>query len=295
MSTTVRSKLGSPSIGSAISSLPTVLSCGVTASSMARLRRARSHTGSVLGFPPRSGGRRPHPSARLVGHEPARRTYDALVVDAGDARRRLGGGRPHDRRRPGQGRGGDAAGARASRATRSTCWACRPPSPWPGGAPVSPLRALTGRRSASRRRAATAAASASSAYLPRGQKNPRRPSLGLRGTTWVWRWGTLWLIRLLMATNDPAAPDARRSIARASRCARGEVRAEQLGRQVGAASRRARAAPAACGRGTAGGCRGRPAPRRRRARRGPAGDRRRSRRTGRAGRAWAARVRTAVG
>src|SRR3954464_13943144 len=61
---------------------------------------------------------------------------------------------------------------------------------------LSPFRSLD----------AIAAAAASSGYVVRGQKKPLRPSLRLRGTTWTCRWGTLWLIRLFMATNDPVAP-----------------------------------------------------------------------------------------
>ena len=52
----------------------------------------------------------------------------------------------------------------------------------------------------------SAACSISSpSYFVRGQKKPRRPSLRLRGTTWVWRWGTLWLTTLFIATNEPVA------------------------------------------------------------------------------------------
>ena len=58
--------------------------------------------------------------------------------------------------------------------------------------------------------------------------------MGLRGTTWVWRWGTLWLTRLFMATNDPAAPHAVRLHRPGQPLRPGEVRAEQLvGGQVG--------------------------------------------------------------
>src|SRR5262249_8675155 len=48
----------------------------------------------------------------------------------------------------------------------------------------------------------------SDSYLVRGQKKPRRPSLRWRGTTWTWRWGTLWLTTLLRATNEPGFPIA---------------------------------------------------------------------------------------
>ncbi len=57
-------------------------------------------------------------------------------------------------------------------------------------------------------------------YFRRGQKNPRRPSLRLRGTRWTWRWGTLWLTTLLSATNAPwdahrvrMAAESRRALA----------------------------------------------------------------------------------
>ena len=38
-----------------------------------------------------------------------------------------------------------------------------------------------------------------SAYLVRGQKNPRSPSPFVLGTTWTCRWGTDWLTTLLIA------------------------------------------------------------------------------------------------
>ena len=49
------------------------------------------------------------------------------------------------------------------------------------------------------------AASSSLPYFVRGQKNPRRPSLRLRGTTWTWRCGTDWLTTLFVAVKTPAA------------------------------------------------------------------------------------------
>ena len=58
---------------------------------------------------------------------------------------------------------------------------------------------------AAARRARISSCSAALAYLPRGQKKPRNPSLRLRGTTWTCRWGTLWLTRWLTATNAPSA------------------------------------------------------------------------------------------
>ena len=45
-------------------------------------------------------------------------------------------------------------------------------------------------------------------YFVRGQKKPRRPSPFVRGTTCTWRWATLWLTTLLLATNVPCAPSA---------------------------------------------------------------------------------------
>ena len=36
-------------------------------------------------------------------------------------------------------------------------------------------------------------------------EEPFQPSLCRRGTTWMWRCGTLWLIRLLTATNEPCS------------------------------------------------------------------------------------------
>src|SRR5882757_7928329 len=51
----------------------------------------------------------------------------------------------------------------------------------------------------------TSIISDSSLYGWRGQKNPFRPSFFLRGTIWTCRCGTLWLTRLLMATNEPSA------------------------------------------------------------------------------------------
>jgi len=41
-----------------------------------------------------------------------------------------------------------------------------------------------------------------------GRKNPRGPSPLVRGTTWTWRCGTLWLTVLFIATNVPCAPIA---------------------------------------------------------------------------------------
>ncbi len=49
---------------------------------------------------------------------------------------------------------------------------------------------------AARTRAATSAASAADSYFSLGQKNPRSPSFLWRGTTWTWRWATLWEMRL---------------------------------------------------------------------------------------------------
>ena len=57
------------------------------------------------------------------------------------------------------------------------------------------------------------------AVAVRGQKNPRSPSPFVRGTTWTWRWATLWLTTLLLATNVPCAPSAD-GIAAATRCTR---------------------------------------------------------------------------
>ena len=45
-------------------------------------------------------------------------------------------------------------------------------------------------------------------YFVRGQKKPRSPSPLVRGTTCTWRWATLWLTTLLLATNVPCAPSA---------------------------------------------------------------------------------------
>ncbi|MCQ0004778.1 NUDIX domain-containing protein [Actinomadura madurae] len=73
-------------------------------------------------------------------------------------------------------------------------------------------------RSTPASRSAYSAASASDSYFCRGQKNPLSPSFRFRGTTCTCRCGTLWLTRLFMATNDPAAPSPS-SIAAASRCA----------------------------------------------------------------------------
>ena len=47
------------------------------------------------------------------------------------------------------------------------------------------------------------------AYFRRGQKKPRSPSPRRRGTTCTWRWGTLWLTRLFIATNEPSAAERR--------------------------------------------------------------------------------------
>src|SRR5437868_3566453 len=55
-------------------------------------------------------------------------------------------------------------------------------------------------------RSAASAASASDAYFVRGQKNPRRPSPFVRGTTCTCRCGTDWLTLLLSATKVPCAP-----------------------------------------------------------------------------------------
>ena len=54
---------------------------------------------------------------------------------------------------------------------------------------------------------ATIAISSALSYRTRGQKNPRRPSLRRRGTTWTWRCATLWLTTLFMATNEPSADE----------------------------------------------------------------------------------------
>ena len=66
----------------------------------------------------------------------------------------------------------------------------------------------------------------------RGQKKPRSPSLRLRGTTWTWRCGTLWLTRLFIATKLPAAPSTV-SIAADSRCARENSGSSWSAGQVG--------------------------------------------------------------
>ena len=65
------------------------------------------------------------------------------------------------------------------------------------------------RASAARICSAVAAISSSSAYFWRGQKKPRSPSLNRRGTTCTWRWGTLWLTTLFIATNEPVGSHAR--------------------------------------------------------------------------------------
>jgi hypothetical protein len=41
-----------------------------------------------------------------------------------------------------------------------------------------------------------------------GPKEAPQPVLPARGTTWTWRWGTLWLMRLLIATKVPSEPVA---------------------------------------------------------------------------------------
>ena len=68
--------------------------------------------------------------------------------------------------------------------------------------------------------------------LVRGQKKPRRPSPLGRGTTCTWRWATLWLTMLLIATNVPSAPSASGTAA-ASAGTRGEEAVDRGGRQVG--------------------------------------------------------------
>ena len=74
----------------------------------------------------------------------------------------------------------------------------------------------------------------------RGQKKPRSPSLRRRGTTCTWRWATLWLTTLLIATNVPSQSSAA-GIRAETRCTRSKNgrRDRRRGRQE---SRRALAA-----------------------------------------------------
>ena len=104
------------------------------------------------------------------------------------------------------------------------------------------------------------AAASPAAYRERGQKNPRSPSPLVRGTTCTWRWATLWLTTLLLATNVPWAPRASGTAAaiRWTRSKNGPTSSRSAG------SRRGSSARPAGDRGTAGCDRGR----RRRRRRG---------------------------
>ena len=99
---------------------------------------------------------------------------------------------------------------RAAEAVRSRGCATSTRSSTPTGSrrPPEALPGLACSATAARIAFATFAISASDSYLVRGQKKPRRPSFGFRGTTWTWRWGTLWLTTLLRATKEPGLPIA---------------------------------------------------------------------------------------
>src|SRR5690606_23622741 len=91
-----------------------------------------------------------------------------------------------------------------------------------------------------RRRSAYSAISPS-AYLVRGQKNPRRPSPLVRGTTWTCRCGTDWLTVLFIATNEPVEPSAVRTVAAIRRAAANTGSSSASGRSVSVST---------CSRGT---------------------------------------------
>ena len=114
-------------------------------------------------------------------------------------------------------------------------------------------RAAIADRTASR----AAIASSSSRYFRRGQKKPFSPSPLVRGTMCTCRCGTLWLTRLLTATNVPSALMPA-STARHSSCTFSNSGPRIARPARPGASRNARAARAACGRETAAAHQGRP-------------------------------------
>ena len=87
-----------------------------------------------------------------------------------------------------------AASSRRRPFGRSTASAWSPTTSaiWPPTAAGARLSRRAARRRASRTAAAVFRRVPSDSYFPRGQKKPRRPSLRTRGTTWTWKWGTLW-------------------------------------------------------------------------------------------------------
>ena len=145
----------------------------------------------------------------------------------------------------------------------------------------------TAKRMAARSRSATSSASpGDTSCAARRSHAVRRPSSAARRATW--RWATLWLTTLLLATNVPCAPSAagQRGRDRLHGC---EVTARPVPHRAREASRRGDAARPARARRTAASGRGTPRRRRCGPPRGPPWCRRRSSRT-RMGQPSAARV-----
>ena len=153
----------------------------------------------------------------------------------GRAARALHAGRPQ----PGRPRGHRFAEDRQRLARRGA--ALRRSRRHPGLAELDRLLplSLVSSSTASRTFFATAAIRFSPLYLVRGQKKPRSPSLGLRGTTWTWRWGTLWLTTLLSATNEPGLSIAAGRPARAAGVRKKSGRRARRGGRRGSRSARA--------------------------------------------------------